>query len=202
MHITHLYKVNIYFMKKIAKTIKIYLFNFLKDLLLCVCMFSLDVCLCTICVPYAFRGQRRCQTPWNWSCRCLWTAIWVLNSAALKEQKVFWTSEPTLSLLILVWMSKFSTKYFLNVWTNVDSLHFFSDFLLEIWNTLNQYAYFPWKLFGFLTSWCTPYKISSPNIVRFSLLVLKFPFFFSTVRWLLVMLIYENKMRVLSFFWF
>lgn len=125
MHITHLYKVNIYFMKKIAKTIKIYLFNFLKDLLLCVCMFSLDVCLCTICVPYAFRGQRRYQTPWNWSCRCLWTAIWVLNSAALKEQKVFWTSEPTLSLLILVWMSKFSAKYFLNVWTNVDSLHFF-----------------------------------------------------------------------------
>jgi hypothetical protein len=40
----------------------------------------------------------KCQSPWNWSYRHLWTAMWVLeiNPGPLKDQPVFLTAEPFL----------------------------------------------------------------------------------------------------------
>lgn len=46
--------------------------------ILCVCVFSLHVCVCTIFVLGAHNTRRGHWIPWNWSCRWFWAALWVL----------------------------------------------------------------------------------------------------------------------------
>jgi hypothetical protein len=45
------------------------------------CVFCLQVCLCTTCVPGTWGDQTRSQMPWNWSPRWLWAAVWVVGIA-------------------------------------------------------------------------------------------------------------------------
>lgn len=40
---------------------------YFKEFFSCACMFSMNVYMCTLCVPVTFRARGKCQNPWNLS---------------------------------------------------------------------------------------------------------------------------------------
>lgn len=57
-------------------------FAYFVLLILCVWVFGLHVCLCTMCMTGTCGGQRGQQIPWSWSYRCLGAAMWMLGTKA------------------------------------------------------------------------------------------------------------------------
>jgi hypothetical protein len=53
--------------------------------ILYILVFCLHVCLCTISVSGAYGGQKA-KDSWHWSCRWLWTTLWVVGTGPLEEQ--------------------------------------------------------------------------------------------------------------------
>jgi hypothetical protein len=60
------------------------------------CMSVLTACVCTVCVPHAYGGQKKVEDPtgvkdgYEPRCEC-----WELNPGPLKEKQVFLTAEPS-----------------------------------------------------------------------------------------------------------
>lgn len=89
------------FIPKIKTTLNsIYTYlSYISYLIFCVWMLCLYVCLCTICMPGAHRGQKA-SDPWDWSYRWLRAIMYVLGikPGLWQEQQVLLTAEPSLQL--------------------------------------------------------------------------------------------------------
>ena len=67
-------------------------------ILLTLCVRVLCLCVCLHTTYALLVARRRCQLPWNWSCRVLWAAKQGLESnlGSSEEQTVHLTAEQTL----------------------------------------------------------------------------------------------------------
>lgn len=76
-----------------------------------------SVCVCVWCLYMStgILGGQRCQIPWSWRYKQLWTSwhgCWELNSGPLQEQCMFLIAEPSLQPLRSVFKDSFG---FLNL---------------------------------------------------------------------------------------
>jgi hypothetical protein len=61
------------------------------------------ICLCTMCIQWSWRSEEGAGSPWNWSYRWLWAAMWVLGIKPRTSARVacvlnHWAFSPALFL--------------------------------------------------------------------------------------------------------